>query len=184
MLERMRINRTIRLAVLAFSLLALVVLEAACGSGGGLVIEQRAQAYVGGALSNFGGIDGGSSTARSVARDIAIAREFDFIQPGFMVSAGTITATTAAASQSFGDGTGQLQVLGDQATAELNISSRDPQISDATITGSFSLSQAQAALNDAGRSFTVNWEFEFSANGLPVSLSAEQTLSGTNWVTI
>jgi hypothetical protein len=184
MLNLMRNYGIIRVVALALVLLALGCLAAACASGGGISINQRAQSFVGGALSNFGGIDGASTTARSIARDIAIAREFDFIQPGFSISPGTITATTAAASQSFGEGTGLLQVAGDQATAELTVSSRDAQVSDATLTGSFSLSQAQAAVSDAGRSFTVIWEFEFSNGGLPVSISAEQTLSGTNWATI
>jgi len=184
MLDLMRNNRIFRPAALALVLLALSCLEAACGSGGGIILEQRAQSFVGGALSNFGGIDGAETNARSAARDIAIAREFDLIQPGFLVGAGTITAITAAASQSFGEGTGQLQVIGDQASAQLNVVSRDPQVSNVLMTGTFNLNQAQAAVSDAGRSFTINWEFEFSRNGLPISISAEQTLSGTNWVTI
>jgi hypothetical protein len=182
MLGFMRKHGIIRLAALAMLASLLGGALAACGSGGGVVIQQRAQTFVGGALSNFGGIDADVSAARSVARDVAIAREFDFIQPGFTVGAGAISAATAAASQSFGSATGQLTVVGDTATAELTVESREVDVSDVTMTGTFSLSQAQAAVADSGRSFTVTWEFEFTAGVIPVDIIAEQTLSGSGWV--
>lgn len=184
MLDLMHNQRKIRLAVLALATLAFSSVLAACGSGGGIQFEQRAQVFLGGALSNFGGVDGGDPGARSVARDIAIAREYDLIQPGYTVGAGPITAATAAASQSFGPASGQLTVAGDLATAAFSVDSFDADVSEVTMTGTFSLSQAQAAVSDAGRSFIVSWEFEFDSSGMPVSISAEQTLSGTNWVTI
>lgn len=171
-------------SALALGLVVLSSVLAACGSGGGIVIEQRAQSFVGGALSNFGGIDADSSGARSVARDVAIAREFDFIQTGYTVAAGAVSADTAAASQSYGAGSGQLTVAGDAATVELTVASREVDVSDVTMTGTFSVSQAQAAVSDSGRSFTVVWEFEFTSGVLPVDIIADQTLSGTNWIGI
>jgi hypothetical protein len=184
MLDFMRNQRIVRLAALIAMTLTLAGALAACGSGGGVVIDQRAQAFVGGALSNFGGIDGDSSSARSVARDVAIAREFDLIQSGYTVGPGAITSVIGAASQSYGPASGQLTVVGDQATAQLTVESREVDISDVTLTGTFSLSQAQAAVSDSGRSFTVSWEFEFTAGVVPVDITAEQTLSGTSWVAI
>jgi hypothetical protein len=135
-------------------------------------------------LSNFGGIDGASTDARSVARDIAIAREFDFIQPGFTVGGGTITSITASANPQYGDATGQLTVVGDMATATLNVVSFSPGAANIEMVGTFSVSKAQAAVSDAGKSFTIVWTWDFDAGGTPVNITAEQTLSGTGWVAI
>ncbi|GEM_PF-2347321 len=156
----------------------------ACSAGSGFVADQRAQAFVGGALSNFGGIDGDDAGARSTARDIAIARDFDFIQGGVVIGTGTAATSRGSADPGFADGAGPIAVAADTATVTLSIASLTAGIEDVTLTGEFGMAAAQAAAEDAGLSFTVEWEIAFTDNGQPVSLTASQVLSGAYWVAI
>ena len=177
-------TRTWNLASVSGLIAALVLLLAACSAGGGIQIEQRAQAFLGGALSNFGGPDGNDATARSIARDIAIGREFVFVQAGFTVASGQATANIGGADPSFGSGNGQVTVSGNQGTLELTIYSSSGPAGDADLTGTFGTAAAQATVQDPGASFTISWAFEFSQGGTDYSITADQILSGTDWVEI
>lgn len=161
-----------------------VALIAGCGSGTGVALNERAQEFIGGALSNFGGGDGGDTGARSTARDLAVGREFDFILSGFVVAAGTATTSQGAASTRFSGGMGQLQINGDEATVVLDIANVDPSVVDAQLIGYFSVSDAQRAVTDASTSFMVLWEIEFTEADVTYMLNAQQLLSGTSWVAL
>ena len=177
------VKQTLFIALATICLLIAAGL-AACSAGGGIDLDQRAGLFVGGALSNFSGTDGDEPLARATARDIAIAREFDFTPLGFTVAAGSASTSIAGASARFGDGLGTIAVNGDTATVELNIVALDPSVANVSLVGTFSVSEAQEAISDAGRSSTVTWVFMFNEGITTYSIEADQVLSGTNWVDV
>jgi hypothetical protein len=170
----------IRIAILVATLALLMALTS-CGGGDGTVLEQQAAAFSGGSLTTYGGLDSDEPVARQTARDILVGREFDFTTAGFTIAPGTVSSAAAGGSPRFGASSGTLETSGDTATVVLNITSRDGSVTSPQATGTFSLSDAQRAVNDAGASFTVDWELDFEENGTPYSISVEQVLSGTNW---
>lgn len=176
MLNHMRNTNTgLSLLLAAFCLLWL----AACGSDAPLV--QRADQFDGGALSNFGGTFGADPDARATAREIASGRSYDFSLSGFDILPGGAESGGPGGSP-FGLGTGTVALDGDNATVELDITSTDPNVTNVHMTGTFSLAQATAAIASPGASFVVNWLISFDTFGTPVSLTAEQTLMGTDFV--
>jgi len=164
--------------------LALVLVLAACSSDTGTTVIQRATAFAGGALANFGGDHSQDSDARAVARDLGIGREYGFVNNGFAIAAGNVTSAFAAADPVFGNGTGTQTVVGDIVTVTLAVDSNDTLITNITMTGIFSLSAAQAAVSDAGRTFVINWTFDYVDDGAAMNISAEQTAYGTAWTTV
>ena len=156
----------------------------ACGSGTGVVLNERAADFAGGALSSFGGADSEDTTARATARDIMVGREFDCISSSFLVAAGTAITDVAAASSRFSGGMGDLAVDGDEGVLTLEVFNVDPEVVYITITGYFSVTEAQRAVEDAGASFLVDWEIEFTEGDVDYSLTAQQVLAGTNWTSI
>jgi hypothetical protein len=179
MLGRMN-SRQIRFFAVAL-LLALLGL-AACGTGNTLV-AQRANAFLGGTLSGFGGTDGGDPDARAVARDIASSRTYDFTPTGFDIVAGPASSTGAGGSL-FTAGDGDIALSGDTATVTLDMLSNDPAVTDAQMVGTFSLAEATTAIASPGASFTVHWTLSFKLNSVDVSLTADQPLTGTDFVTV
>lgn len=168
--------------VAALALLALAF--SACSAGGGIDLDQRASSFIGGALSNFSGTDGDEPGARATARDIAIAREFDFTPVGFTIAAGVASTSLAGASARFGDGLGTITVNGGTAIVDLDITTLDPNVTNLNMSGTFSVANAQAAVANAGNSFTITWLFQFSEGITTYSIEADQVLSGTNWVDV
>jgi hypothetical protein len=178
MLLRMKTSTGILLGLTAA--LAVIAL-AACG-GSTINLLQRANSFDGGALSNFGGTDGADPDARAIARDIASGRNYDFTPAGFTISPGS-AASNGPNGSPFGVGNGSLAINGDTATATLDIVSTDPNVTNAQMVGTFSLAEASAAISNPGASFVVDWVLSFDALGVPISLSAQQTLNGTDFVT-
>jgi hypothetical protein len=173
------------LAVVVVAALTLLSLSlAACSAGGGIDLDQRASSFVGGALSNFSGTDGDEPEARATARDVAIAREFDFTPVGFTIAAGAASTSLAGASSRFGDGLGTTTVNGDTATVDLDITALDPNVTNMNLSGTYSVTDAQTAVANAGNSFTITWLFQFSEGITTYSIEADQVLSGTNWIDV
>ncbi len=177
MLTRMYIKNTLLLILAA----ALLLWLAACG--GETTLAQRANQFDGGALSNFGGVDGNSADARAIAREIASGRSYDFTQSGFEITPGGVDSSGPGGSL-FGLGSGTLALNGDNVTVNMEITSADPNVTNAHMTGTFSLAQASSAIINPGASFVVNWLLNFDALGSPVSLSADQTLNGTDFTAL
>ena len=71
--------------------------------------------------------------------------------------------------------------MGLDSTVELNIESFDPSVTNVVLTGRFSASDAQEAIDIAGSSFTMSWDMSWDQDGTAVELSADQIMSGTNW---
>ncbi|MBN2082347.1 hypothetical protein JW859_09095 [bacterium] len=174
----------IRLSINVVTGLAVVLVLAACSSDGGTTVIQRATAFAGGALVNFGGNNAADADARAVARDLGIGREYDLVNNGFAIASGNVTSAFASADPLFGNGTGTQTVAGDIVTVTLTVASNDTLLSDVTLTGVYSLSQAQAAISDAGRTFVINWTFDYQNDGAAVNITAEQTAYGTSWTTV
>ncbi|HES58111.1 MAG TPA: hypothetical protein ENO21_01630, partial [Firmicutes bacterium] len=69
-------------------LITLACVLAACGHSSQ---GKKATVFSGGALSGFGGDNGGDSAARQVARDVMDLRTFDLISNDFTLSNGAVT---------------------------------------------------------------------------------------------
>jgi len=110
-----------------------------------------------------------------------VGREFDCIGNNFLVAEGTANTAAAAASTRFGGGMGTLAVNADEGVLTLEIFNIDPDVIDASVTGYFSMTEAQRAVQDAGASFLVDWEIEFEEDGVDYLLTAQQILAGVNW---
>lgn len=165
--------------LLALASIGLLAAMSACG-GTDEIPQLNADTFTGGSLSNFGGDDGGDSDARDTARELATSRSFDFTPSGFTLSSGPVS-TDGAPGSFFTGGTGSLNVSGDDATVTLNPTSSDANYTDIQMVGTFSLSDAQQAITSPGASFPVIWDISFSAFGLPLSLTAEQQLTGADF---
>jgi hypothetical protein len=157
------------------------VMFAACG-GSSIDLVQHANSFDGGALSNYGGADGENADARAIAREMASGRNYDFTPSGFTIAAGDASSNGPNGSP-FGVGNGSLAVSGDTATVTLDITSTNPDVTNAQMVGSFSLAEASMAIINPGSSFIVDWTMSFDMLTVPVSLSAQQTLNGTDFVT-
>jgi hypothetical protein len=163
---------------------SLLLALAACstGGGGGGGLNLRADRFLGGALSGFGGADGSNTTARQYARELTSGRTYDFTPAGgFTISTGAVQSIGQTGS-GFGIASGSLNVNGDVVTVILNPTSTNPAITDMEMTGVFSFSEAQQSIIDPGASFTVDWDMAMSVSGVPLSLSAQQVLSGQNFM--
>lgn len=178
MLLHMKTSTVILLGVAA--VLAAIALSA-CG-GGTTNLLQQANSFNGGTLSNFGGTDGDNPDVRAIARDMASGRNYDFTPSGFNIASGP-AASNGPNGSPFGVGNGSLAVAGDTATATLDITSTDPNVTNAQMVGTFSVAEAAAAIINPSASFVVDWVMSFDLLAVPVSLSAQQTLNGTDFVT-
>ena len=176
MLHHMR-----KASLLTLVTLTVMLLLGSCG--GGEAVVQRASAFIGGALSSFGGTDSPDADARNTAMEIAISRIYDFTQGGFTLLSGTAT-TTATNLGEFGGGNGFVDLAGQGqlATIVLNISADDPRYSSVELAGVFSPSEAQTAIDLPGASFFVEWTISWEDDGVPYTLTAAQSLTGTDWL--
>lgn len=153
---------------------------ASCSGGDTAPGGQHAQSLLGGSLAAFSGADGDDPDARAVAREMATGRLYDFTPSGFTVAAGTVT-TLGVLGSDFGDATGTLAVNGDvaQVTYEPEVLSGDATLPQ--MTGTFSVAEAQAAIDNPGTSFPVTWEFTWVDGTGSHDLSADQQLTGTDF---
>lgn len=179
MLLGMQHDRVLLLAGMA--LLALLML-AACG--GEELLTQRADSFEGGALSSFGGTDGADSDARDVARAIANNRGYDFTPSGYTLATGAATSWLLTPSIDYGDGTGTLTVNAADAETVLQVLSNSASVTEIEMQGEFPLASAQAAIENPGSSFVVDWTISWQQDGTPRSLTAQQTLLGAEWTTL
>jgi hypothetical protein len=179
-----RVNMPRLIIVLAglTAAIAAMLLLAACG-GSDPPVEQRATTLLGGPLSNFGGADGSDPAVRAVARDIATSRTYDFTPAGFVIASGA-SASEGLLGSGYGDGTGTITVAAGAGTVEQDISATTATTENIAISGSFESALAQLAVNTPGSSFTVSWTFTFEIGGESFTLTADQVLSGSNWVAI
>lgn len=172
--------KTITTILLSLAAVATVMAFASCG-GTNTNLIQNAGSFDGGALSNFGGVDGANTDARAIARDMASGRNYDFTPVGFTIAAGS-AASNGPNGSPFGVGNGSIALAGDTATVTLDITSADPNVTNAQMVGTFSVAEASAAITNPGASFVVDWAMSFDSLGVPVHLSAQQTLNGTDFV--
>jgi hypothetical protein len=165
--------------ILATVLTSSVLALSACGGSDPLNLQ--ADSFQGGSLSNFGGLDGADTEARDIAREMAVGRNFDFTPGGgFTLSSGPINSTSDGGD--FGIGGGTLDLSGDDATVDLDITSENPNVTNAHMVGTFSLAAASAAIANPSSSFDVEWTISFDTfGGIPVELTATQTLTGTDF---
>jgi hypothetical protein len=152
---------------------------ASCGSGTSL-LDMKAKSFDGAALENFGGSDGAGTAARNIARNMAEGRNYDFTPSGFTFSSGPVTSS--AEEGDFGFGGGSIAVDGDEATVDLDVTSNNPDITNAHMVGTFNTTAAGLAIADPGKTFDVAWTIGFETLGEPVELTAMQTLAGTDFV--
>jgi len=169
-----------RLALLGLATLAAsAVALASCGSGTSL-LDMKAKSFEGGSLSNFGGADGGNTADRNIAKEMAEGRNFDFTPTGFTFASGPVSSSSEGGD--FGFGGGSMAVDGDNATVDIDVTSNNPDITNAHMVGSFNTSAAGLAIVDPGKTFDVAWTISFDTLGVPVELTAIQTLAGTDFV--
>lgn len=180
----MQYNPAPRLVVPAATLAAILGLLwlAACGGGEGPVEQLGASSFLGGSVSNFNGPDGADPFAQDTARAALGGASFDLTPEGFSISSGPVASDSGG---DFGLGNGTLSVSGDDASVDLDITSTNPDITNVSAVGRFSLAQAEAALLDPGKSFEVDWTLSFDGPGaLPFEISLTQTLSGADFMPV
>lgn len=179
MLMRMR---TTWLAGLVFVVLAAAVLSA-CSGGGFTVTDKFAWRMEGGALSGYGGTDGGAASARNTARLLLTGRQFDFTpQRSNIIEPGTAQTWRAGGSQEFGDAEGTQNQIGDLITCQFTVPSFDPQITDVQLVGEFNKPAAESTLSDPASSFMVDWTISFNEAGTEYTLTASQLVTGVNYI--
>lgn len=163
-------------------LLLLSVLSLGLSSCGGTeAVVEHAQLLLGGSLSNFSGPDGADPDLRAVAREMATGREYDLTPLGFTIAAGAATSTAPLGSD-FGDAWGDVVINGALATVTLTPDAQPATAIDPEMSGEFDLAEAQAAIDNPGSSFTVTWRFTWTDGTGAHDLSAEQVLTGTDFV--
>jgi hypothetical protein len=174
----MKISNIIWLSLMA---VAAVIAFTACG-GSNIDLVQHANSFDGGSLSNFGGGDGGNADVRAIARDMASGRNYDFTPSGFSITDGP-AASNGPNGSPFGVGNGTLAINNDTATVTLDITSTNPDVTNAQMVGTFSVADASMAIINPGATFVVDWVMSFDLLAVPVNLTAQQTLNGTDFVT-
>ena len=168
-------------SLIAAIILALAIAATSCiGSGVELGDNVVAERFLGSSPVSVSGPDSDDGTMVSIADDMVSGRRFDLTPSGFTIASGDITSEAPPGSD-FGVSDGTLDVSGDQATVDFRMFSTNPDVTDARMTGTFSLSEATQALTSPGDSFLVNWDISFDYLGFPVQLQAEQELTGTDF---
>ena len=177
----MRMSRGISYHVALLAVVAAVL--SACGAGGG-VEEGCANEFYGGVPYSFGGIDGDNALARDTARDLIGGRRYDFTETNFVIADGTEAYSAGSSEMPFASGTGDIMVVGNTVTVELDIINTpiDRDLSDVTLTGTFDLDQALLAIDDAAVSFVVDWVLSWDEDGVFYDLDVLQSLTGSDWI--
>ncbi len=163
------------IAAAAFALLS------ACDSGPSLGNNVFAERFLGSAPVNISGPDAGNAGAEDAAADMLTGRRFDLTPTGFTINSGPVQSEGSGGSD-YGIGSGTLGVSGDQATVNLDVFSTNPDVTNAELQGTFSLSDASQALTNPGDVFEVLWDVRFDYLGFPVQLEVEQQLTGSDFV--
>jgi hypothetical protein len=172
-------SRVIKLAAAALLAVSMLFLGA-CGSSPNTV--ERANSLDGGALSNFNGPDGSDADARATARAIAGNRGYDFTSTGYTLTSGQATSWAILDSSDFTDGIGPLTIDGASSTVQFDVQSADPSVTNVQLSGTFDATEAQLAIDNPGASFIIQWTISWEVGGAPFTLTAEQTLLGSDWV--
>lgn len=170
-------------AKMAFMLLAALTLASLSGCGGdspGGGVDTKANRFSGSAVSNFGGPDMDDTDARADARALMVNRTYDFTETGFIIQAG-MASTEAGGNVNFGAGTGLVQVNGANGTIALGVAPSDPDYSNVDLFGTFSVANAQSAVDNAGNTFTVRWEMSYSYAGTDYEIHFDQVLTGSDF---
>jgi len=163
------------------TLLALAALLIAAGCGGPTgQVNTKAGKFSGSAIADFSGPAGDDVDARQVARQLMVNRAYDFTESGFTLNSGN-ASTTAPGNVSFGSGSGQLTLGGSTAAVDLFIQTLDPLYSGAELSGSFSATSAQSAIDNAGNTFTVSWVLFYTTGGQEYEIHFSQVLTGTDF---
>jgi hypothetical protein len=165
------------LAVLAFAIAAITSCTGAEIDPGDNVVAGR---FIGGTAVSVSGPDADDPNAVSIADDMVDGRRFDLTPSGITIASGDVSSEAPAGSD-FGIANGTLDVSGDQATVDLGLFSTNPDVDNARMTGTFSLSEASQALVSPGDSFLVDWDVRFDYLGFPVQLDVQQELTGTDF---
>jgi hypothetical protein len=160
---------------------ALLLMAGGCISGGGKLENVIAQRFLGSAPVSVSGPDAGNAGAADEAADMLTGRRFDLTPTGFTISSGPVDSEGAAFSD-YGIGSGTLDVEGDTATVDLDVFSTNPDVTNARLVGTFSLSEAAQAMTSPGDSFLVDWDVSFDYLGFPVQLSIAQQLTGSDFI--
>jgi hypothetical protein len=168
-----------RIAIL-FTVLAIAVLSSCTGSDLGSIGNVAADRFVGSAPVNVSGPDADNGTVVSIADDMVTGRRFDLTPSGFAIASGDVSSTAPAGSD-FGVAGGTLDVSGDNATVDLDVFSTNPDVTNAHMAGTFSLSEATQALTNPGDSFIMDWAIDFDYLGFPVQLDVQQELTGSDF---
>ena len=162
-------------------LLALAALLVAAGCGGTTdTVNTKAGKFSGSAIADFGGPDGDDVDARQVARQLMVNRFYDFTETGYVLAAGG-ASSTASGNVSFGSGTGTVAINGSTATVDLFIQTLDPAYTGAELNGSYSVSAAQSAIDNAGNTFTVSWIMFYTTGGQDYEIHFSQVLTGSDF---
>jgi hypothetical protein len=165
-------------------LIAIALVAAGCTGADELPFgDVAAERFLGSAPLDISGPDADDPAITGIASDMVSERRFDLTPSGFTISSGNVNSTAAAGSD-FGVGGGTLDVSGDQAAVDLDVFSTNPDVSNANMVGTFSLSEASQALVTPGESFLVDWEINFDYIGFPVQLNVAQELTGTDFQSI
>lgn len=164
-------------------LLAAGLALSACSGAGGLTDDKFAWRVEGGALTEYGGADGGDADARNTMRLVLVGRQFD-ITPvdSHTVETGAAESYRAGADTDYADATGTQTQFGDEMTMAFTVTSTDVNITGMQLTGVFSKTAAEGAIADPSDSFVVTWTLSFEDGGEARELTAQQSLIGVNYI--
>ncbi|MCB1221732.1 MAG: hypothetical protein H7A35_08660 [Planctomycetales bacterium] len=178
MKEKRHITHIMYTAIALLGLLWLASCGGDSGPGGG--IDTRANMYSTSAVSNFGGPDADDVDARSDARALMVNRTFDFTESGYVLGNGLVS-TAAGGNVNFGNGTGTVAYTGDSGSVSMGIAPASPDYSNVDLNGSFSKASAQSAIDNAGNTFTVNWQMSYTYNSRAYEIHFDSTLTGSDF---
>lgn len=167
-------------AILAGITAASLLLLASCGGSTGGDINAKANLFSGSAVSSFSGPDGDDSDARQDARALMVNRTFDFMETGFTIQSG-LASTSAPGNVNFGMGSGSVSINGTTGTISLGVAPASPLYSNVDLVGTFNPQAAQSAVDNAGNTFTVQWEMSYSFDGRAYEIHFEQVMTGTDF---
>lgn len=174
--------RKLNLWLALTAILAVAVLFSACGSGA-IITDKYAWRLEGGALSEYSGTDGEDSDARNTIRLLLVGRQFDFTpDDNHTVEPGTAYTYQASSDDAFGDADGTMTEIADAMTVEFAITTSDTALDNVTLTGEFSKSGAEDTYHDPSESVTVTWTLSYDEDGEGRELTAQQALTGTNYI--
>jgi hypothetical protein len=176
MMTRMRLFALLALAATA-------LLFSACAGGGALDGDKYAWRMEGGALTEYGGSDGGNAAARNLMRLLLVGRQFDFTPvDNRTVAPGDSHTYRGSADGDFGDAAGTQNQIGDAMTALFTVPTTNPELADVELSAAFSKAEAEDTYADAGQSFTVTWTLSYTEGGEARELTAQQSLIGVNYM--